>query len=110
MSPSPQVTRLLASTDMAGLSRPQDGAPSATTVATGAPQLRLVALAIVVALVIGFYTITTSAPADKLAETYIKEHLQTLGVTMNARADSMQTGSGTIMKENFPKLLTSFSP
>ena len=35
---------------MAGLSRPQDGAPRATTVATGAPQLRLVALAIVVAL------------------------------------------------------------
>ncbi|HYI53293.1 MAG TPA: ATP-binding protein [Microlunatus sp.] len=35
---------------MAGLSRPQDGAPRATTVATGAPQLRLVAVAIVVAL------------------------------------------------------------
>ncbi len=35
---------------MAGPSRPQDGAPSATTVAAGAPQLRLVALAIVVAL------------------------------------------------------------
>ena len=35
---------------MAGLSRPQDGAPRATTVATGAQRLRLVVLAIVVAL------------------------------------------------------------
>jgi len=35
---------------MAGLSRPQDGAPRATTVAPGAPQLRLVAVAIVMAL------------------------------------------------------------
>ena len=35
---------------MAGLSRPRDGDPSATTVATGSPQLRLVAVAIVLAL------------------------------------------------------------
>ena len=35
---------------MAGLSRPQDGAPRATTVATGGPPLRLVVLAIVVGL------------------------------------------------------------
>jgi|KBSMisStaDraftv2_1062788.scaffolds.fasta_scaffold32045_2 tetratricopeptide (TPR) repeat protein len=67
-------------------SRPNRSAPVRRLVYT------LVSAAAVVALVIGFYTITTSAPADKLAETYIKEHLQTLGVTMNARADSMQTG------------------
>src|SRR4051794_18489996 len=35
---------------MAGPSPPPDGAPSATTVAAGAPPLRLVALALVVAL------------------------------------------------------------
>ena len=48
---------------MAGLSRSRDGAPSATTVATGLPRLRLVVLALVVALGLIGLVLASGLPA-----------------------------------------------
>ena len=51
------------------------------------------AAAVVAGVVAGmFIFIRPASKPQQLADIYIREHLQTLGVTMSSRADNMQTG------------------
>src|SRR4030095_10528 len=43
-------------------------------------------------VIFGTYTITNSSSPQQLADQYIKENLQTLGVTMSGRSDSLEDG------------------
>lgn len=50
------------------------------------------AAAAVSGIIFGTYTFTNAASPQQLADKYISENLQSLGVTMSSRVDSMQTG------------------
>lgn len=52
----------------------------------------MAAAAVVAGIVFGIYTLNKPVSTTQLASQYIREHLQTLGVTMSGRSDSMQTG------------------
>lgn len=46
----------------------------------------------VAGLIFGLYIFTKPESPKQLADRYVQQHLQTLGVTMSSREDSMQTG------------------
>jgi tetratricopeptide (TPR) repeat protein len=48
--------------------------------------------ALVAGIIFGLYIFTKPESQRQLADRYIGQHLQTLGVTMSSREDSMQTG------------------
>jgi hypothetical protein len=50
------------------------------------------AAAVVVGLIFGVYILVKPVSPQQLANTYITEHLQTLGVTMGNKGDDLQTG------------------
>lgn len=52
----------------------------------------IAAAAAVVGIIFGIYTFIKPVSPRQLAGKYINEHLQTLGVTMSGRSDSLQTG------------------
>ncbi len=52
----------------------------------------IAAAAVVAGIIFGTYTISNSRSPRELADQYIKENLQTLGVTMSGRSDSLQDG------------------
>lgn len=52
----------------------------------------MAAAAAVAGIIFGVYTMTGSASPKQLADQYIKDNLETLGVTMSARSDSLQDG------------------
>ena len=52
----------------------------------------LTAAAAVACIVFGTYIFTKPVSTRELADRYIKENLQTLGVTMSSHGDSIQTG------------------
>jgi len=52
----------------------------------------LAAAAVVVGLIFGVYIFVKPVPIQQLAGQYIQEHLQTQGVTMSAKSDSLQNG------------------
>jgi tetratricopeptide (TPR) repeat protein len=52
----------------------------------------IAAAAVLAGLVFGVYTFVKPVSPQQLASQYVQEHLQTLGVTMSSRSDSLQTG------------------
>jgi hypothetical protein len=52
----------------------------------------IAAAAVIAGVIFGTYTIINSSSPQQLADQYIKENLQTLGVTMSGRSDSLQDG------------------
>lgn len=52
----------------------------------------IAAAAVIGGIIFGTYTITNSSSPGELADQYIKDNLQTLGVTMSGRSDSLQDG------------------
>lgn len=55
----------------------------------------LAAAAVIAAVVVGCYLFRPAAGPERLADRYIRDHWQTLGVTMGSREDSMQTALGS---------------
>ncbi len=69
---------------------------SSTTTTTTTPVRKLVyyltAAAAIAGIVFGTYIFVKPVSTQQLADNYIKENLQTLGVTMSSNVDSLQTG------------------
>jgi hypothetical protein len=66
------------------------------------------AAAVVAGIVFGTYTFIRPVSPTQLADQYIREHLQTLGVTMSGRADSLQTGIQLYNEGKSSEALTQF--
>lgn len=68
----------------------------------------LVAAAVVFAVVVGLYLYQQPATPGRLADRYIRQHWQTLGVSMSSREDSIQTGLRLYNEEKLPEALKQF--
>ena len=68
----------------------------------------MTAAAVVAGIIIGIYVFTSFAPPQQLADQYIKDNLQTIGVTMSSRSDSLQTGLQLYNDGKFTEALSHF--
>jgi tetratricopeptide (TPR) repeat protein len=68
----------------------------------------IAAAAAVAGIVFGTYTFIRPVSPSQLADQYVHEHLQTLGVTMNGRADSLQKGIQLYNEGKSSEALTHF--
>ncbi len=66
------------------------------------------AAALVAGIVFSLYIFMRPAPVKQLADRYIGQQLQTLGVTMASREDSMQKGLVLYNQGKFPEALQQF--
>jgi hypothetical protein len=68
----------------------------------------MAAAAVVAGIVFGTYTFFKPASPQQLASQYEKEQLQTLGVTMSGKSDSLQTGLRLYNEGRFVEALSQF--
>jgi hypothetical protein len=66
------------------------------------------AAAAILAIVFGLYLFNKSASPQQLANEYIKQNFQTLGVTMSSKQDSMQVGLSLHNNGKLPEALQQF--
>ena len=68
----------------------------------------LAAAAMIAVIIIAGTIFFKPVSAEKLAQRYIQDHFQTLGVTMGSRADSLQTGLRLFNEGRLESALTQF--
>ena len=68
----------------------------------------LAAAAVIIGLIFGLNTFLKSGTPQQLADTYVKEHFQNLGVTMSAEKDSLQRGISLINDNKLNEALSQF--
>jgi tetratricopeptide (TPR) repeat protein len=68
----------------------------------------IAAAAAVAGIIFATFSIINPVSPQQLADRYIKEHLQTLGVTMSSRSDSLQTGLRLYNDGRFDEALLQF--
>ncbi|HLY71694.1 MAG TPA: hypothetical protein VKR53_18300 [Puia sp.] len=64
--------------------------------------------AAIVAIVFGWYLFEKPVSTPQLADKYILEHFQTLGIRMSSRQDSLEIGEGLYNDGKFPEALQQF--
>jgi hypothetical protein len=68
----------------------------------------MAAAAVVIGLIFGVYILVKPVSPQQLANTYISEHFQTLGVTMGTERDGLQTGLRLYNEQKTSEALVQF--
>ncbi|HSZ87068.1 MAG TPA: tetratricopeptide repeat protein [Puia sp.] len=66
------------------------------------------AAAAIIAIVFGWHFFAKPVSTQQLADEYIKQHFQTLGVSMSSRQDSIETGKSLYNDGKLPEALQQF--